>query len=379
MLRLSTFIFGLCALQLSAQPDSILVGGLQRTYTVRLPSVYDGSAQLPLVIAMHGGFGSGPQLETQSLLSDKAEQEGFIVVYPDGVASPLNIRTWNAGGCCGYAMNNNVDDVGFIDALLDTLITELAIDTLRIYATGMSNGGFMSYRLACELSERLAAIAPVSASMTIDACQPARSVPVIGIHSYLDESVPYLGGIGNGVSNHYNSPQDSVQTAFALHANCAVLNDTVLDNTDLTVVRWHQCDCQQEVLLYMTHDGGHSWPGGAQTGIGDPPSQVANANDLMWDFFQQHTLACGTLSVAPTAAVQRPVLYPQPASDAVTVSGRGITGVAIFDLSGRKVLAVHMAPSNTTTLDLALLPRGSYVVCIADESGARSTLKMVLN
>lgn len=379
MFRPTSLLALLTALSLHAQTDSIAVGALQRTYTVRLPSVYDGTTALPLVIAMHGGFGSGTQLETQSLLSNKAEQEGFIVVYPDGVASPLNIRTWNAGGCCGYAMNNNVDDVGFIDALLDTLIAELAIDTLRIYATGMSNGGFMSYRLACELSERLAAIAPVSASMTIDVCQPARSVPVIGIHSYLDESVPYLGGIGNGVSNHYNSPQDSVQTAFALHANCAVLNDTVLDNTDMTVVRWHQCDCQQEMLLYMTHDGGHSWPGGAQTGIGDPPSQVVSANDLMWDFFQQHTLTCSTLSITPMAAIQRPVLFPQPASDAVTVSGRGITEVSVFDLSGRQVLAVQMAPTDATTLYLAPLTRGSYLVCISDGSGARSTLKMILN
>lgn len=361
-----------------AQSDSILVGALQRTYTVRLPSVYDGSTALPLVVAMHGGFGSGLQLETQSLVSDKAEQEGFIVVYPDGVASPLNIRTWNAGGCCGYAMNNNVDDVGFIDALLDTLIAELAIDTLRIYATGMSNGGFMSYRLACELSERLAAIAPVSASMTIDVCQPARSVPVIGIHSYLDESVPYLGGIGNGVSNHYNSPQDSVQTAFALHANCAVLNDTVLDNTDLTVVRWHQCDCQQEVLLYMTHDGGHSWPGGAQTGVGDPPSQVVNANDLMWDFFQQHTLACSTLGVAPVAAAQGPSLHPQPATDAVTITGAGITAVRVFDLSGREVFVARTAPANTLVVDLAALRAGRYTVRVSDGTVASTALPLIV-
>ena len=145
------------------------------------------------------------------------------------------------------------------------------------------------------------------------------------------------------------------------------------------MVRWHQCDCQQEMLLYMTHDGGHSWPGGAQTGIGDPPSQVVSANDLMWDFFQQHTLACAPLSVWPVADIQRTVLFPQPASDAVTVSGRGITEVSVVDLSGRQVLALQMAPTDATTLYLAPLTRGSYLVCIADGSGARSTLKMVLN
>jgi polyhydroxybutyrate depolymerase len=169
---------------LIAQPDTIHVGGRDRTYTVRLPSSYTGTTPMPLVVAMHGGFGSGTQLENQSQLTVKAEEAGFIVVYPDGVASLLGIRTWNAGGCCGYAMNQDIDDVGFINALLDTLIADYAIDTQRIYATGMSNGGFMSYRLACELANRIAAIAPVSASMTIAACQPVRPVPVISFHSY---------------------------------------------------------------------------------------------------------------------------------------------------------------------------------------------------
>jgi len=180
--------------------------------------------------------------------------------------------------------------VGLIDALLDLLIAEIAVDTQRIYATGMSNGGSMGYGVACKLSERIAAIAPVSASMTIAVCQPTRSVPVIGLHSYQDTSVPYLGGIGDGVSGHYNSPQDPLQTAFALHANCAVLRDTLQHDAALTVVRWHECDRQQEMLLYMTQGGGHSWPGGTGSDIGDPPSTTISANDLMWDFFQQHNL-----------------------------------------------------------------------------------------
>lgn len=94
---------------LHGQAGTITVGGLVRNYTLRLPSAYDGITPLPLVIAMHGGFGSGTQLENQSQLTVKAEQEGFIMVYPDGTGT---IRTWNAGGCCGYAMNNNIDDVG---------------------------------------------------------------------------------------------------------------------------------------------------------------------------------------------------------------------------------------------------------------------------
>ncbi len=350
-----------------------------RTFTVRLPSIYDGNTALPLVVAMHGGFGSGTQLESQSLLSEKAEAEGFIVVYPDGVPSNIGIRTWNAGGCCGYAMNNDIDDVGYITALLDTLLAQYAIDDQRVYATGMSNGGFMSYRLACELSERIAAIAPVSASMTIDLCQPARPIPVLGMHSYLDTSVPWQGGVGDGISGHYNSPQDSVQTAFALHASCAVLHDTVLDDTQMTVVRWHQCDCEQEMLLYMTHDGGHSWPGGTpSTGFADPPSQVINANDLMWDFFQQYTLGCVETSVAPNVTTPEAVIvFPQPTAGPITISGKDLVRIEILDGTGR---TVHREPSIATdriAFDLSHLAPGGYLLYTMDAEGVRTAQRII--
>ena len=363
-----------------AQTDSIAVGALQRTYTVRLPSAYDGSTPLPLVIAMHGGFGSGTQLENQSQLSVTAEQEGFIVVYPDGVPSPINIRTWNAGGCCGYAMNNTIDDVGFIDALLDTLQADFAIDPLRIYATGMSNGGFMSYRLACELSERISAIAPVAATMTIDECEPVRAMPVIALHSYLDTSVPYLGGIGDGVSNHYNSPMDSVQNAFALRANCTVLNDTIVDDAEMTVIRWHDCACGHEVITYMTQDGGHSWPGGLQTGgIGDPPSAVINANELMWDFFQQYTLDCIPMDL-PAQDVAHPMIYvfPQPAHGRVQITGPLLVEITVIDARGRMVHTQRSAPASSITCDLSALAPGRYALRATDAAGATSTAALVL-
>lgn len=379
LLVLSALLLALPGLTASAQSDSILVGGMYRTYTLRLPSAYDGTAQLPLVIAMHGGFGSGIQLEGQSLLTEKAEQEAFIVVYPDGVASTIGIRTWNAGWCCGYAVNNNIDDVGFIDALIDTLMAEYAIATTRIYATGMSNGGFMSYRLACELSERIAAIAPVSASMSMVDCAPARSMPVIALHSYQDESVPYLGGIGTGVSSHYNSPLDSVQNAFAAHANCTVHNDTLLDNAEMTVISWHECDCAQEVITYMTHDGGHSWPGGVQSPIGDPVSTVINANDLMWDFFQQYTLDCDVATgVPPPASSSGIALYPNPATTSITVNGHQLVGITMLDPSGREVLVLSSPPVDMLRFDIGWLSAGHYVVRTYTRDGSTSTSPLVI-
>src|SRR5690606_10760292 len=126
--------------------------------------------------------------------------------------------------------------------------------------------------LACELAHRIAAIAPVAASMGMRTCTPSRPVPVIAFHSYQDANVPYLGGQGSGVSNHHNSPQDSVMAAWAALDGCTTLNDTVVDNASLTHVRWTGCSCRYELQHYMTRDGGHSWPGGQGTGVGDPPS-----------------------------------------------------------------------------------------------------------
>lgn len=269
-----------------AQYASITVGEEKRTYLVHLPTGYTGTTDLPLIIAMHGGFGDAFGIENQSQLSLTADAENFIVVYPEGVqGGALNIRTWNAGTCCGFASNNNIDDVGFIDALLDTIVDQYSIDTSRIYATGMSNGGLMAYRLACELSNKIVAIAPVASSMSMPNCSPFQAVPVIHFNSYVDSNIPYLGGVGDGPSNYFHPSQDSIMNVWATINNCTILNDIIVDNTQYTLTKWTDCHSGTEIHHYLTQDGGHSWPGGVAT-IGDPVSAYINANDLMWSFFQ---------------------------------------------------------------------------------------------
>ncbi len=362
MKNLLALFFLLITTSLSAQYDSIFVDGIFRTYQLHLPTDYNGSTELPMVIAMHGGFGSGPQLETQSKLSEKADDANFIVVYPEGVPSLLNIRTWNAGGCCGYAMNNDIDDVGFISALIDSLSNELAIDNNRIYATGMSNGAFMSFRLACELSEEIAAIAPVAGTMNVDQCEPSRAVPIIQFHSFEDSNVPYLGGIGDGVSNHYNPPIDSVQNAWAVMNGCNIINDTLYNGSDYTHIRWSDCDCMYEQQFYITTDGGHSWPGGMQTAIGDLPSEFINANDLMWDFFQLYSLECETSAVRENPELQFKV-FPNPAESQVFIEfpsqipndGR----LKVQDVNG-KLLFSEKIKGTRNEIDLSAFPAGIY-------------------
>lgn len=350
------------AIPLSAQYDSLSHGGQQRYFLQHLPTGYTGSNSYSLIIAMHGGFGSAFNLQDQSQLSVKADQDGFIVVYPEGVKSPIGIRTWNAGGCCGYAMNQNIDDVGFINRLLDTLIQRFSVDTNRIYATGMSNGGFMSYRLACELPERFAAIAPVASSMFTN-CSPSIGVPVIHFHSYADSNVPHLGGYGNGVSTHYNPPLDSVLNVWAGFNECITLQDTLRDGNDYDHIVWTDCKCDWDVEWYITHDGGHSWPGGNKTVIGDTVSVYISANDLMWDFFQAHPNCLATgVNQRPTPDGQK--VFPNPTSGLIHIQllERASRLVSVYSLDGQLMVTKEIHGSGR--LDLSQLSPGLYMVQI---------------
>ncbi len=352
-----------------AQYDSIPHGGYERTYLLHLPTGYSEADSMPLIIAMHGGFGNAFNLENQSQLSVKADAENFMVVYPEGVEGGFfNISSWNAGWCCGYSSSSNIGDVGFINTLLDTLISKYSIDTNRIYATGMSNGGFMSYRLACELSARIAAIAPVAASMSMTTCTPVRPVPVIEFHSYLDENVPYLGGIGSGPSDHYNPPQDSVLNVWANLNSCSVINDTVLDNAQYTFIIWRDCDCNSEIQQYITQDGGHSWPGGMQTATGDPVSNYINATDLMWTFFKQYSLDCTTSSIEETyySGIDFE-LFPNPSTGIVKLRISGSVAdftATVYNHQGRLILSSE----NSEVFNLTDQPAGVYIIIIRTEN-----------
>ena len=397
---LCLLILFLSVIQTQAQYDSIYVDGRWRTFLVHLPPEY-GSAQdtlFSLILAMHGGFGSAYNMENQSQLSAKADTAAnpFIVVYPEGVKSPSGIRTWNAGDCCGYARDNDIDDVHFISVLIDTLLNRYAIDYRRVYATGMSNGGMMSYRLAAELTLKLAAIAPVASSMTLDGpWTPSRPMPIIHFHSYQDENVPYYGGVGNGFSDHYNPPVDSVLNVWAGLNGCTVNNDTVYHETGEYLFKvWTQCDNDADIHLYVTYDGGHSWPGGEKGSIfGDPPSEKINADDLMWSFFLQHP-AEGNTSVLPNTISDVGTFrlwpnYPNPFNPETviryTLSGGDNSPVevrlAVYDVLGRFIKTLvkerQLAGTYSVSFNAGNLPSGVYYLRL--EAGKRQQVrKMVL-
>jgi polyhydroxybutyrate depolymerase len=146
--------------------------GVERSYILDLPSSYSSSGSYPLVLVFHGGGGNAENIKEMTNFSQKAEQEDFIVVYPEGTGKfDRKFLTWNCGFCCGYALENNVDDIGFIEALITYLKETYAINSDMIYATGLSNGGIMSYFVGAELSDTIAAIAPVASQIGGQATQ----------------------------------------------------------------------------------------------------------------------------------------------------------------------------------------------------------------
>ncbi|MBO9203286.1 MULTISPECIES: extracellular catalytic domain type 1 short-chain-length polyhydroxyalkanoate depolymerase [Niastella] len=272
--------------------DSLQTAGYVRSYLLNLPPNYNDSSNFPLVIAMHGLAGSASQMEQDYGLTTKSNNAHFILVYPEGVPSDgiLGIRTWNAGTCCDFAMEHNIDDVQFIRQLIQKLTSTYKINSKRIYVTGMSNGAMMTYRLACELSTQLAAIAPVSGTLlTKQPCTPARAVPVLHIHSAIDNKVPYAGGYG--LANYYFPPVDSALRVWASIDGCTTAPPVITAASLYTQTQYMNCHPNTSVQLYLTKDGGHSWPGGlAARANADQPSAAFNATDLIWSFFSQFQL-----------------------------------------------------------------------------------------
>lgn len=268
---------------------SFVHAGLKREYLVYIPASLPRNRPAPMLLAMHGGGGDMDFQADNYGLRQKADQAGFIAVFPNGYSRfPSGIlATWNAGACCGRAVANNVDDVGFLKEVILRVSRQANVDRKRVYATGMSNGGLMSYRLACELPEMIRAIAPVAGTDNSTSCNPSRPVPVIHFHAKDDTHVLYNGGSGRDAltrTNFVSVPATIEKWVRIDRANPQA--ERVLD------VAGAYCDLHAAgpggapVKLCVTETGGHSWPGTPSRRASKNPSMAISANDLMWDFFQ---------------------------------------------------------------------------------------------
>ena len=245
------------------------------------------------MIVLHGGGGNARNAIEQTGMSEQADRSGFLAVYPDGTGRlPRTMLTWNSGTCCGYAMDQQVDDVAFVAKLIDQLEGQYAGDPRRIFVTGMSNGAMMSYRLACELADRIAAIAPVAGAMGID-CHPSAPISVVAFHGTADQHVPYQGGtpqIQADPHPRHDPPVADTISFWADHDHCTrTITQDVSNDTTRQV---HSCRDGVEVTLYTIDGGQHAWPGGQRGTAGaDRPTSTISATQLMWEFFQQHPKA----------------------------------------------------------------------------------------
>ncbi len=277
---------------------SLTADGRKRTYLVHVPKSYDGTKAYPAVLIYHGGGSNAEQMVRFCGLNDKADTAGFIAVYPNGTGRLAKLLTWNGGNCCGYAMRNKVDDVAFTRALLADLAKVGKIDPKRIYATGMSNGAIMAYRLASELSDRIAAIATVAGPMGTRTCRPKRPVPVIHFHGTADEFAPFKGGRGDrGLSGtDFYSVEHSLRAWIKANGcketpTTEELPDRAKDSTKVVRKTYAGGKGGAEVVLVEIEGGGHTWPGRVSLlkALGKATRNVS-ANDLMWQFFQKHPM-----------------------------------------------------------------------------------------
>ncbi|MGA2064878.1 MAG: PHB depolymerase family esterase [Thermoguttaceae bacterium] len=275
---------------------SLKMGDMDRSYLVHIPPKYDAKKPTPVVLVLHGAGTNGQITVPFCGLNKKADEAGFIAAYPNGTGLAGLMLIWNAGGFQAKG-NGKADDVAFIAKVLDDLATVANVDPKRVYATGISNGGMMCYRLAAELSDRIAAIAPVAGTMAIDNYNPKRPVPVMHFHGTADRLVP-PGGPGGRTPKFlgFKSLEDTIKVAVKANGcpkepKTEKLPDKAGDGTTVTKKTYGPGKDGAEVVLFLIEGGGHTWPG-QQPPVGFLGKSTKNisANDLIWEFFKKHPM-----------------------------------------------------------------------------------------
>ncbi len=283
----------------SGLPGSIVHEGRERSFRLHLPAGYDGEEPGPLLLALHGGGGSGKQMDKLTGgLNQLADRQGFVVAYPDGLD-----EHWNDGRAVNRSATDDADDVGFLSALVDHLVSQYAIDPGRVYAVGISNGGMMALRLACERPDKFSAVALVASAMSealAARCAPERPISVLVIGGTKDPLVPWDGGevgVLRQKRGRVLSVPDTIRFWVA-HNQCEPTPTITqepdrkrLDGTRVSRQAYGPCAEGTEVLLYAVEGGGHTWPGGWQylpALIVGRTSRDIEANQVIWQFLERH-------------------------------------------------------------------------------------------
>ncbi|MEX1232963.1 MAG: PHB depolymerase family esterase [Planctomycetaceae bacterium] len=270
------------------------VGGRGRSYLVHVPVDYNPETPTPVVLALHGAGMNGWMMAFFSGLSETSDKNGFVVVYPNGTGrGPFQV--WNAGGFGSGVREHLPDDVAFIDALLDDLETVVHVDKKRVFACGMSNGAMMSYRLAAELSLRIAAIAPVAGTIAISESKPQRAVSVLHFHGTLDNFVRYEREDDGSEVWRMKGVEPSIEIWVKRNECDETPSVDVLspEGDELKVIRkiYSGGIDDTEVVLVTVEGGGHTWPGRTPgLKILGKSAMSISASEMIWEFFQKHPM-----------------------------------------------------------------------------------------
>jgi polyhydroxybutyrate depolymerase len=279
----------------TAALQSLTVQG--RTVLVHVPATLDTSQPAPLVLALHGGGGHAEYMADDARygLQAKADEAGFIVAFPNGYSKLPGgkFATWNAGGCCGDARDRQVDDVGFARAVVAAVQARWRVDAGRVFATGMSNGGMLAHRLACDAADVFRAVASVAGTDATERCTPSRPISVLHIHARDDTHVLFGGGAGPGafrdtskVMNFVSVPETI--SRWVARDRCTGPAQRTWEVPGAYCETTTGCADGREVQLCVTETGGHSWPGAGTVRRGKAPaSKALDANDAIWRFFER--------------------------------------------------------------------------------------------
>lgn len=303
---------------------SLIHDGIKRIYKVHVPVDYNRNNPVAILIAFHGGGGNALGSIGFFKLDGKADKENFIVVYPEGSGKKVSgkmFASWNAGECCPQASEKNIDDVGFVSQMMDKLFTDFSIDAKKVYAVGFSNGALMCYRLACELSEKIAAIAVGGAQDAFKNCNPKTPVAVLHFHGTSDKCAIYEGGVCGGCFADYLnkislpvSRNNSLWNCrsvpeyikeWSILNGCTDQGEVVYEKESAKCFSYNQCRHKVEVVLCTLEGSGHTWPGGSYGNkiceqnknsflcsewintVGEVNKDLS-ANDMLWEFFKRH-------------------------------------------------------------------------------------------
>lgn len=250
------------------------LGGRDREAKIHVPPGYDASEPVGVVFNFHGYTWTADIQEEVTSLNAAADARGWVTVHGEGTGTVVT-QSWNAGSCCASAVINQIDDIAFTQGVLERVKEVVCVDDARIYSTGMSNGGDLSYRLACELSEVFAAIAPVAARNSAPSCDLTRPVPLLHIHGTDDLLVPYANAPG--------TVED-----WATRLACDMTSVTTYDHGEVTCNTYDSCEDEAEVIFCTVDGGGHTWPGGPDLLLLGHTTQDLNATQAILDFFAAH-------------------------------------------------------------------------------------------